>query len=77
MPKERSFKWQPCEENPHRISAGKSESQSCWNDRYTSSAPGGLYLEAYIWMGDLTASFLRYRFGGLKLWGLFSNFTVC
>ena len=32
--------------------------------------------EAYI-MGDLTASFLRYRFGGLKLWGLFSNFTVC
>ena len=33
--------------------------------------------EAYIWRGDLTASFLRYRFGGLKLWGLFSNFTVC
>ena len=33
--------------------------------------------EVYIWRGDLTASFLLYRFGGLKLWGLFSNFKVC
>ena len=40
MPKERSFKWQACEKNPRRISAGKSESQSCWNDRYASSTLG-------------------------------------
>ena len=56
--------------------------------------PGGLYLEgrfnggffallvwgAYIWRGDLTEGFLRYRFGGLIFggaytWrGLFSEF---
>ena len=38
---------------------------------------------AYIWRGDLTESFLRYRIGGLYLEGLihggayFRNFTVC
>ena len=37
---------------------------------------------AYIWRGDLTEGFLRYRFGGLYLEGLihggayFRNFTV-
>ena len=37
---------------------------------------------AYIWRGDLTEGFLRYRFGGLCLKGLihggayFRNFTV-
>ena len=37
---------------------------------------------AYIWRGDLTEGFLRYRFGGLFLKGLihgrayFRNFTV-
>ena len=41
-----------------------------------------LYLMAYIWRGNLTEGFLRYRFGGLIFggaytWrGLFSEFTV-
>ena len=36
-------------------------------------APGG----AYIWRGDLTEGFLRYRFGGLTFGGpYFRNFTV-
>ena len=36
-------------------------------------APGG----AYIWRGDLTEDFLRYRFGGLIFGGpYFRNFTV-
>ena len=36
-------------------------------------APGG----AYIWRGDLTEGFLRYRFGGLIFGGAyFRNFTV-
>ena len=36
-------------------------------------APGG----AYIWRGDLTEGFLRYRFGGLIHGGAyFRNFTV-
>ena len=35
--------------------------------------PGG----AYIWRGDLTEGFLRYRFGGLIFGGTyFRNFTV-
>ena len=35
--------------------------------------PGG----AYIWRGDLTEGFLRYRFGGLIFGGAyFRNFTV-
>ena len=30
---------------------------------------------AYIWRGDLTEGFLRYRFGGAYIWrGLFSEF---
>ena len=37
-------------------------------------APGG----AYIWRGDLTGGFLRYKFGGLIHGGAyFRNFTVC
>ena len=42
----------------------------------STSPPGG----AYIWRGDLTEAFLRYRFGGLifggayKWRGLFSEF---
>ena len=33
--------------------------------------------EAYIWRGDLTEGFLRYRFGGLIHGGAyFRNFTV-
>ena len=33
---------------------------------------------AYIWRGDLTEGFLRYRFGGLIHGGAyFRNFTVC
>ena len=36
-----------------------------------SRSPGG----AYIWRGDLTEGFLRYRFGGAYTWrGLFSEF---
>ena len=32
---------------------------------------------AYIWRGDLTEGFLRYRFGGLIFGGVyFRNFTV-
>ena len=35
--------------------------------------PGG----AYIWRGDLTEGFLRYKFGGLIRGGAyFQNFTV-
>ena len=43
---------------------------------FPSTSPGG----AYIWGGDLTEGFLRYRFGGLIIggaytWrGLFSEF---
>ena len=46
---------------------------------FPSTSPWG----AYIWRGDLTEGFLRYRFGGLIFggaytWrGLFSEFTVC
>ena len=46
---------------------------------FQSPSPRG----AYIWRGDLTESFLRYRIGGLYLEGLihggayFRNFTVC
>ena len=46
---------------------------------FPSTSPRG----AYIWRGDLTEGFLRYRFGGLIFegaytWrGLFSEFTVC
>ena len=45
---------------------------------FPSTSPRG----AYIWRGDLTEGFLRYRFGGLYLEGLihagayFRNFTV-
>ena len=45
---------------------------------FPSTSPPG----AYIWRGDLTEGFLRYRFGGLYLEGLihgrayFRNFTV-
>ena len=39
----------------------------------STSAPG-----AYIWRGNLTEGFLRYRFGVLKFGGAyFRNFTVC
>ena len=40
----------------------------------TSPRGGG---GAYIWRGDLTECFLRYRFGGLLFGGAyFRNFTV-
>ena len=45
---------------------------------FPSTSPRG----AYIWKGDLTEGFLRYRFGGLFLEGrihggaYFRNFTV-
>ena len=39
----------------------------------STSPPGG----AYIWRGDLTEGFLRYRFGGLIFGGAyFRNFKV-
>ena len=47
-----------------------------FEDNYPSTSPRG----AYIWRGDLTARFLRYRFrrlifGGAYTWrGLFSEF---
>ena len=41
---------------------------------FPSTSPGG---GAYIWRGDLTEGFLRYRFGGLIFGGAyFRNFTV-
>ena len=41
---------------------------------FLSTSPRG----AYIWRGDLTEGFLRYRFGGLIFGGAyFRNFTVC
>ena len=40
---------------------------------FPSTSPPG----AYIWRGDLTEGFLRYRFGGLIFRGAyFRNFTV-
>ena len=40
---------------------------------FPSTSPRG----AYIWRGDLTEGFLRYRFGGLIFGGAyFRNFTV-
>ena len=40
---------------------------------FPSTSPWG----AYIWRGDLTDGFLRYRFGGLIFGGAyFRNFTV-
>ena len=41
--------------------------------KFPSTSPRG----AYIWRGDLTEGFLRYRFGGLVHGGAyFRNFTV-
>ena len=41
---------------------------------FPSTSPRG----AYIWRGNLTEGFLRYRFGGLVHGGAyFRNFTVC
>ena len=40
-----------------------------FEDNFPSTSPRG----AYIWRGDLTEGFLRYRFGGL-IFGLFSEF---
>ena len=41
---------------------------------FPSTSPRG----AYIWRGDLTEGFLRYRSGGLIFGGVyFRNFTVC
>ena len=38
---------------------------------FLNTSPRG----AYIWRGDLTEGFLRYRFGGAYIWrGLFSEF---
>ena len=40
---------------------------------FPSASPRG----AYIWRGDLTEAFLRYRFGGLIFGGAYvRNFTV-
>ena len=49
-----------------------------FEDNFPSTSPRG----AYIWRGDLTEGFMRYRFGGLTFggaytWmGLFSEFYV-
>ena len=43
-----------------------------FKDNFQVQAPG-----AYIWRGDLTEDFFRYRFGGLIFGGAyFRNFTV-
>ena len=39
-----------------------------FEDNYPSTSPRG----AYIWRGDLTARFLRYRFGGLIFGGAYT-----
>ena len=49
---------------------------------FKGNFPSTSVRKAYIWRGDLTEGFLRYRFGGLYLEGLihggayFRNFTV-
>ena len=44
-----------------------------FESNFPSTSPRG----AYIWRGDLTEGFLRYRFGGLIFGGAyFRNFTV-
>ena len=49
---------------------------------FEGNFPSTSLRKAYIWRGDLTEGFLRYRFGGLYLEGLihggayFRNFTV-
>ena len=40
-----------------------------FEDNFPNTSPRG----AYIWRGDLTEGFLRYRFGG-PIFGLFSEF---
>ena len=46
---------------------------SVFEGNFPSTSPWG----AYIWRGDLTEGFLRYRFGGLIFGGAyFRNFTV-
>ena len=43
----------------------------CLRGQFSKCKPPG----AYIWRGDLTEGFLRYRFGGAFIWrGLFSDF---
>ena len=45
-----------------------------FEDNFPSTSPQG----AYIWRGDVTESFLRYRLGGLIFGGAFFRyFTVC
>ena len=42
---------------------------------FEGNFPSTTPLGAYIWRGDLTEGFLRYRFGGAYSWrGLFSEF---
>ena len=42
---------------------------------FEGNIPSTSPLGAYIWRGDLTEGFLRYRFGGAYIWrGLFSEF---
>ena len=42
---------------------------------FEGSFPSTSPQRAYIWRGDLTEGFLRYRFGGAYIWrGLFSKF---
>ena len=44
---------------------------------FEGNFPGTSPREAYIWSGDLTEGFLRYRLGGLIFGGAyFRNFTV-
>ena len=44
---------------------------------FEGNFPGISPRGAYIWRGDLTEGFLRYRFGGLVFGGVyFRNFTV-
>ena len=37
-------------------------------DNFPTTSPGG----AYIWRGDLTEGFSRYRIGGLIFWGAYT-----
>ena len=44
---------------------------------FEANFPNTSLRKAYIWRGDLTEGFLRYRFGGLIFGGVyFRNFTV-
>ena len=49
----------------------------CFTLYFEGNFPSTIPRVAYIWRGDLTEGFLRYRFGGLIFGGAhFRNFTV-